>query len=220
MLCGPAGRTRKETAVNDDLKVATTTEAPKGWNWGAFFLTWIWGIFNKTWIAFLVFAPFANLVMPFVLGAKGNEWAWNHAKWEGVDHFQRVQKRWAIAGLVVFCLGILSVVGLFGAILLAMKSSNPYQAAYSMVQHSEQAKKVLGEPIHDGLFFSGNIETSGPTGKADISFTVNGPKGEATAYLSAQREQGRWITKSFELEPKGRSERLEIAPQGSRLKGE
>ncbi|VFS51713.1 hypothetical protein [Budvicia aquatica] len=45
----------------------------RGWNWGAFFLHWIWGIGNNTFIAFLVFIPFVNLVMPFVLGAKGNE---------------------------------------------------------------------------------------------------------------------------------------------------
>ena len=45
----------------------------RGWNWGAFWLTWIWGIRNKTYIAFLSFIPFVSVVMPFILGAKGNK---------------------------------------------------------------------------------------------------------------------------------------------------
>lgn len=72
------------------------------WNWGAFFLNWIWGIFNKTWIAFLCFVPIVNVVMIFVLGAKGNEWAWQNNKWENAQHFQKTQKAWAHWGVGLF----------------------------------------------------------------------------------------------------------------------
>lgn len=48
------------------------------WNWGAFFLNWIWGIGHSTYIALLMFVPLVNVVMPFVLGAKGSEWAWRN----------------------------------------------------------------------------------------------------------------------------------------------
>ena len=51
-----------------------------GWNWGAFFLTWIWGIGNSTMIAFLTWIPIVNLVMIFILGARGNEWAWQNKR--------------------------------------------------------------------------------------------------------------------------------------------
>ena len=44
----------------------------KGWNWGAFLLNWIWGIGNSTYIALLMFVPFVNIVMFFMLGAKGH----------------------------------------------------------------------------------------------------------------------------------------------------
>ncbi len=47
----------------------------KKWNWGAFFLSWIWGIGNQVWISLLGLIPIVNIVMIFVLGAKGNEWA-------------------------------------------------------------------------------------------------------------------------------------------------
>ena len=51
-----------------------------GWNWGAFLLNWIWGIGNNTFIALQTFIPVVGLVMPFVLGAKGNRWAWRHGR--------------------------------------------------------------------------------------------------------------------------------------------
>lgn len=90
-----------------------------GWSWGAFCLSWIWGIGNSTYIAFLVFVPFANVVMPFVLGAKGNEWAWTHRKFESVAQFKEVQKAWTIWGLVMLGLSILMSI-LFGAAMIAL----------------------------------------------------------------------------------------------------
>ena len=78
-----------------------------GWNWGAFFLNWIWGIGNNTFIALLCLFPLINIVMIFVLGAKGNEWAWQNKQWQNIEHFKRVQKLWAIWGFVLFALGII-----------------------------------------------------------------------------------------------------------------
>jgi hypothetical protein len=51
------------------------------WNWGAFLLNWIWGIGNNTYIALLMFVPFVNMVMLFVLGFKGSAWAWRNKRW-------------------------------------------------------------------------------------------------------------------------------------------
>jgi hypothetical protein len=72
------------------------------WNWGAFLLNWIWGIGNDTYIALLTMIPLVDIVMPFVLGAKGSEWAWRNKRWRDVAHFKRVQRNWAIAGVAVF----------------------------------------------------------------------------------------------------------------------
>ena len=74
----------------------------KGWNWGAFLGTWAWGLANGTYIALLVFLPIFNLIMPFALGAMGNEWAWKNRKWESPAHFRSVQKSWALWGSVIF----------------------------------------------------------------------------------------------------------------------
>lgn len=73
----------------------------KGWNWGAFLLSWMWGIGNRVWIALIaIIFPF-SLIMPFILGYKGNEWAWRKNNWTDVKQFKRLQRRWAYAGIVV-----------------------------------------------------------------------------------------------------------------------
>ena len=69
----------------------------KGWSWGAFWLNWVWAVFNKTWIGLLALVPVVNLVMPFVLGFKGREWAWRKGSWRSVEHFRQVQRKWDIA---------------------------------------------------------------------------------------------------------------------------
>jgi len=88
------------------------TEVPdeiKKWNWGAFFLNWIWGLGNQTYIALLCFIPIVNIVMPFVLGVKGSEWAWQNKRWENIEHFKSVQKKWAYWGIGIFILCILFI---------------------------------------------------------------------------------------------------------------
>ncbi|MBE9076394.1 tetratricopeptide repeat protein [Romeria aff. gracilis LEGE 07310] len=72
----------------------------RGWNWGAFLLSGIWCLPNQVWIGLLSWVPPASFVMPFVLGAKGNEMAWKSRRWKSVDAFKSHQKGWTIAGLV------------------------------------------------------------------------------------------------------------------------
>jgi hypothetical protein len=89
-------------------------EGVKGWSWGGFFLTLIWGVQNRVNISLLAVIPISNVVMPFVLGAKGREWAWKKAHWESIEEFQQVQHEWSIVALIVlslvFFLGIASII--------------------------------------------------------------------------------------------------------------
>lgn len=82
----------------------------KGWNWGAFLLSWIWGLGNDTYISFLVFIPIFGLAWSFVLGVKGNEWAWQNRTWRSVEQFKKTQKTWAIAGTIITLLELLITV--------------------------------------------------------------------------------------------------------------
>ena len=84
----------------------------RGFNMGAFWLSWLWAIANNTWVGLLALVPYVGVIMWFVLGAKGNEWAWQNRKWESVEQLKQVQAIWARSGLITFIvISVLSVVG-------------------------------------------------------------------------------------------------------------
>lgn len=89
----------------------------KGWSWGGFLMSWLWSIGNKTWIGLLALIPYAGLIMNVVLGVKGREWAWKNKQWESVDQFKKVQKNWAVWGVVL--LSIIPVLGIVSVITLS-----------------------------------------------------------------------------------------------------
>lgn len=82
-------------------------EIKKGWSWGAMFLNWIWGASHGVWSAFLVFIPIFNIFYIFVLGYKGREWAWKKNKYKSIEEFNKIQRRWSIAAVIIFLLGII-----------------------------------------------------------------------------------------------------------------
>jgi hypothetical protein len=111
-------------------KSAAVPQEIKRWSWGAFLLNWIWGIGNSVWIALisLIPIPLIGLIMMFVLGAKGNEWAWQSKKWDSVEHFKKTQRTWAIVGVVLFCISILAaiIIGIISVIIGGINIHVPY----------------------------------------------------------------------------------------------
>ena len=109
-------------------KTITIPNEIKGWSWGAFLLGWIWGVGNNVWIALFCLIPYVGIVMNFVIGAKGNEWAWQKKKWDSIEQFKKTQSKWAWWGLginiVIFVLGVLTIV------IAAAKSEDTYSLIY------------------------------------------------------------------------------------------
>jgi len=73
-----------------------------GWNWGAFMLPGIWCITNQTWIGLISWIPLVGFIMRFVLGGKGNVWAWRSRQWSSVAAFKAHQRAWAKAGIITY----------------------------------------------------------------------------------------------------------------------
>lgn len=94
----------------------------RGWNWGALLLNFLWAIGNRTWIGLLTLVPYIGLVVPLILGFRGNAWAWQNNRWESIDHFKRVQRKWAIWG---FSLVLLFVAGSTGMVHLMFWQGEP-----------------------------------------------------------------------------------------------
>ena len=82
----------------------------RGMNWGALLLNFVWGLAMKTPWTWLCLVPIIGMFWPFVMMVRGNEWAWQCRKWDSVEHFRRVQEKWAVWGLilVVVCI-VLSI---------------------------------------------------------------------------------------------------------------
>jgi hypothetical protein len=190
-------------------KAAVVPAEVARWNWGAFLLNVIWGIGNKTYIALLGLVPFVNVVMPFVLGAKGSAWAWRNKRWDSVEHFQRVQRKWALWGVVVVVAVIGTIAALFFSITSALKDSEAFQLGMGKLQGNAEAMSALGAPISTG-FPMGSLKISDSRGKADLSFSVEGSKAKGTLYLDASRDLGVWKMNRIALEVEGRKGRIDL----------
>jgi Cytochrome oxidase complex assembly protein 1 len=174
------------------------------WNWGAFLLNWIWGVGNNTFIALLTLIPFFGLIiMPFVLGAKGSRWAWRNGRWDSVEHFKRVQRLWAIWGVIIWLGGIAIFGGMFGGSFYFFRHSEAYQLGVSRLQSSPVATNVLGTPISTG-FPLGSISFNGASGTAVLSFSASGPKAAGTVFLEAVKKDGAWAITRLALKLDGR----------------
>lgn len=82
----------------------------KGWSWGAFLLNWIWAIGNKTYIGLLAIIPYIGFVVSIYLGVKGRELAWRNKRWDSIEHFNKVQKRWSFWGAVLVGIALIGIV--------------------------------------------------------------------------------------------------------------
>jgi hypothetical protein len=179
------------------------------WNWGAFLLNWIWGVGNNTFIALLTLIPLFGIIMAFVLGAKGSRWAWRNGRWDSVEHFKRVQRLWAIWGVIIWIGAIALFGGAGGGIFYLLGHSEAYQLGVSKVQASPVATDLLGTPISTG-YPLGSISFNGASGKAVLSFSARGPKAAGVVFLEAVKKNGIWLITRLALKVNGRDSVIDL----------
>ena len=187
------------------------------WNWGAFLLTWIWGVGNSTYIAFLSFVPLLGLAMPFVLGAKGSEWAWENGTWSSVAQFRKIQRWWGWAGLAAVLL-LMIVAGAFTAVLLtSLRDNGAYRSSVAAIRGNLEAQAVLGTPIKAGWLVSGQIEFDENGGHAHLSYTVSGKRANGEAHVYAVYSNGQWILEQVLVAIPGSTLRIPVITDGHKL---
>lgn len=179
------------------------------WNWGAFLLNWIWGIGNNTFVALLTLVPVVGWVMPIVLGVKGSAWAWRNGRWDSLAHFKRVQRLWAIWGVVLWLGAIALFGGLFGTVFSVLKNSEAYQIGVSRLQANAAAVSALGAPISTGMP-SGKISFKGESGEAALQFSATGPKASGQVTLEAVEKNGVWSLTTLKLKVDGRDDEIDL----------
>lgn len=196
-------------------KVDIPPEVP-GWSWGAFVFGWIWGICNRVWISLLLFIPIVNIVMPFVLGVKGRQWAWEKGKWRDLEHFNHVQRLWSIWGVAIFCFQLV-VVALI--ITLAIISENPATSQLaSRVTNYRVVQNAIGTPITSESTFKGTMDIHDSEGFVDGTLRLKGSKGEGHAYIKAYRfEDAPWefVDLTFTVDSTGHTFEIVKLPEQS-----
>jgi hypothetical protein len=107
-----------------------------------------------------------------------------------------LQRNWkwlTVVACLAVLLGIATVISaLVYGVASIMKSSDVYQMAVTRAQHDPNVIAELGEPIVDGFFTSGSINTMNSSGDADLDIPISGPKGEASIYVVAKKSVGKW----------------------------
>ena len=193
------------------------TPPPPGlprWNWGAFLLSWIWGLGNGVPRALWTLVPGLNFVMPFVLGVRGNAWAWRSGHWRDAADFRRSQRTWGWIGFGVW-LGAFVLGGLFALIFLAlflsMTHSGPYRLATTRLDRDPQSLALLGRPIRTGMPF-GSIREINAGGWARLSIRVHGPRAAGWLEVRAVRERGRWRLIRLRLQLDGQANTYDLMP--------
>jgi hypothetical protein len=195
----------------------------KGWNWGAFLMNWVWGVSNKTYIALLTFVPLIGMFMPFVLGFKGNAWAWRNKKWDSIEHFRRVQGKWAMWGVIMLIFSLVFLAGSIFFLFEALKNSEPYVMAIDKVQVNREVQNIIGAPIKPGWWMVGNVATEGTGGKAEFSIPVEGSKKKGTVSVRATKEINKWKLDQLYFLPEGGGAAVDLlkiplkAPQPTQL---
>lgn len=95
---------------------ATLPPQIKGFNWGAFFIPFWWSLSMRFFLGLLCIVPYVGIIMHFLLGFMGNEWAWQNRRWNSIDQFNKVQKIWMYWGLGWW----LCIIGLYGLATLML----------------------------------------------------------------------------------------------------
>lgn len=181
------------------------------WNWGAFGLSWIWGIANRTPAAWFALVPFAGWIgMPFLLGLKGNEWAWRNGNWPDIETFRRAQRLWARRAMFAWTGIAVAAVLIATSATSILARSEPFRLAQTELAADPKLIEQLGHPVELGAPTGSLIAKLRGKGDAQLKFSVSGPNGQGKAYVNAQRQNGTWRLQraTVELDNGTRIERL------------
>jgi hypothetical protein len=111
-----------DVALEQRTDTANVEGELRKFNWGAFLLNWIWAFGHGLWLwGILGLIPLVGTIVMFVLGFKGNRWAWEKGDYTGAEDLRRRERKWAWAALWVY-LGIFVLAFLIG--LLAGSSES------------------------------------------------------------------------------------------------
>ncbi len=112
-------------------------------------------------------------------------------------------------------LGSLIVLACFVLLLITiimgfLKSSDVYKSALEHARADSIVQEILGTPIEEGMFATGNIDISGSSGNADLAIPISGPNGKAKIYAVATKSAGLWTFSVLIVEIQEDRQRIDL----------
>lgn len=166
-----------------------------GWSWGGFVFSWIWAAANGTWLGLLALIPGIGLIVRVMLGVNGRKWAWQNKRWDSVEHFNRVQRRWSIVAIAV------PLAGIVAAIAIPAWQNARYEAPLAAAhRHALEAAQAVGRHVAANRTLPRDLDEAGfaaapPPGVAALA--IDGESGRLRVTMDVGRLRG----KSFYLAP-------------------
>ena len=122
----------EESSFRNDSGEGAVAQLPaelEGLNWGAFFLPLFWCInHNVIWGIF-----FQGAFFSFMFLLKGNEMAWQNRRFESIEQFKTIQKKWFLWGLglelLVIVIWVAAIIALVA--LLRGELQNPLKDLFN-----------------------------------------------------------------------------------------
>lgn len=111
-------------------------------------------------------------------------------------------------GTLVFFAGFIVLIMYF--VVGMMKSSDAYDVAVAKARAHSLVQESIGSPIEEGVFITGRINASGPSGQASLSIPISGPNGEGTILVEAEKSAGQWAFSTLVVEIKETKQRIDL----------
>jgi hypothetical protein len=119
-------------------------------------------------------------------------------------------RRLALILMVVLGIGVF-VAGLLVFIEHGIKTSSVYQTSVAKARISSEVIKILGQPVHEGWFCSGELtQSSNGSGHARLNIPLSGPNGKGTLEVEASRLGGNWRFSTLQFSAAGHAPTVEL----------
>lgn len=171
-------------------------EGVAGWSWGAFLLSWIWAIGNRTWWGLFGLIPGLGLVVRVLLGMNGRRWAWQNRRWDSLAHFNRVQRRWSVAGGLL----ALALAAIVAAVALPIHRDRQLrQELETALLHANKAAQAVGRYTESHRALPRNLGEAGyseplPASIQDVTLDPHSGELKVTVNAASLRGKGFVLT--------------------------
>ena len=120
--------------------------------------------------------------------------------------------RWKIplGGLTLFFLMGIFAGTLITIITMSFHGSDVYKQALAKAADSPQVREQIGEPIKPAWLISGQLNSAGSSGSANLSIPISGPRGKGVIRAVAYKTGGVWRFKSLEVSVDGQSATIDL----------